>query len=147
MIILILLAQLAATAHGAFPIPQWTAKPVPHWSCPAGWYIPYQMNPPLCAKANAFMGRTMGYDPEREEQISWGWVKTVPPSGKLRIEYAADFVRQPGCDVTDKTDEATNRVRFSEESKAGVTLHAAPGHKLHLNCHGVIQRPVERSTN
>lgn len=142
MLTFVLLAQLAAIQLA--PNPVLVKEPVEHWSCPAGFYV--EKAERSCVKVSPMYVRLFGLNPAEQEFASWGWVKVVPASGVLRVEYAAGLVR-PGCEVIDKTDEATNWVRFSEENKTGFTIHGKPGHKLHLNCHAIMQRPVERSTN
>jgi hypothetical protein len=38
-----------------------------------------------------------------------------------------------------------NKMRFSNVSKEGFTIHAKAGHTLHLNCRGMIPREPERT--
>jgi hypothetical protein len=138
MILLILLAQLAAVK--TMPQPVWAETPVPHWSCPSGWRVekaradaPIVVEP-SCVRLGPTTAQLYGFNPSTEELITWEWVKTVPASGKLRVDYPAEFLRMPGCLIPEPIDG------FSDESKSGFTLHAKPGRKLHLNCRGVVAR-------
>lgn len=134
-LLLFLLCALPVSAQAPVSA-SWTETPVPHWTCPAGFYLDRESVRCFHVPARA---NVIQYDPNLQEEIHWGWVKIVPDSGVLRIGYPPEMIR-PGCEVIDKTDEATNRMRFSDESKSGFTIHAKPRHKLHLNCKGVITR-------
>lgn len=138
MIFLLLLAQLV------HPSAEWADSPVRHLHCPAGYVINHHagITDKICRPFSP-ADRAYQFNSDTQELIYWGQVETIPASGKLRINYSPEFVTQPGCEVIDKTDEATNHVSFSDASKAGVTIHGTPGHKLHLNCRGIIEREKE----
>lgn len=140
MILLLVLFFQLGTKPDTIPSPQWITMPVKHWSCPSGWRVDKTAEircmklsriDPVLYKMNA-----------DEEQITWGWVKIMPRSGKLRINFP--FERRPGdgCEVIDK-DDAKYPISFTGENKQGFTVHAPKGHTIHLNCKAVIPRALE----
>lgn len=141
LLVAILFAQLAAAK---VPSPTWVESPIPHWTCPKG-FIARNDSTPFCAQLGPIEMSILRLDPQGFEAITWGWVKVLPPSGTLRIDYPQGFTKIPGCLVEDKTEEH-GIVRVSEVSKRGITLHGKAGHKVHLNCGGVLAREPERNT-
>jgi hypothetical protein len=136
MVILFLLAQLALPPHTQ---PKWIETPVPHWHCDAG--MVYSFEAKVCRPFSP-ADRRDGYDAQSHELVRWGWVKIVPANGTLRIEFPPELTGQPGCEVIDKSD-SENTMRFSAIRKDGFTIQAKPGHKLHLNCRGILPRASE----
>lgn len=138
--ILVLLAQLAAIK--TLPTPAWKTFPVDHWTCPDGFYAD-SLPEPTCRPYTPLLRKMSGAG-AGQERIHWGQVEMMPKSGHLRIVFWPGFIGQPGCRVDDKTDEKMNQVWFSDVSKEGFTMKAPPGHKLHLNCQGVMKLEDER---
>ena len=133
-IAIIVLAQL--TTSPTPPSPKWVETVIPHWSCPPDWDFNHETV--ACYKRSARVVFA-AHDPKTQEEVYWGWSKIVPSNGVLKISYPPEFLGRPGCSVVDKTDEHTP-LCFTDESKEGFTIHTAPGHKLYLNCRGVIAR-------
>jgi hypothetical protein len=119
--------------------PKWVSKPVPHWSCPAGYTITPPENVLACRILAPVEERIEGYSGKNQEQIHWTWTKVVPADGILNIAFPPEFLRRPGCEIEDKSDK-DNTMHFGPISKEGFTIYAKPKHELYLTCKGIIQR-------
>lgn len=141
----VLFAQLVA-APSASPKATWEDAPVRHLHCPSGWVINHHdgTTDSICRPFSP-ADRAFQYNGDSQELVYWGQVETIPESGALRIHYAKEFVGQPGCEVIDKSD-SENKVSFSAISKSGFTVHGKAGHKLHLNCRGILPRSASDPT-
>jgi hypothetical protein len=144
LILLLIFAQVVIPKGDMMPV--WVETPVPHYSCSEdARIVEIPGNKPgdkpiyKCGAANKFIRDIEGINYHSQEMIYWEWSKTVPKNGRLRISFPAEFVRQPGCEVTDTSDEK-NLMRFSDQSKEGFTIHSKAGHELSLRCKGVINR-------
>jgi hypothetical protein len=133
MITLLLFAQLINQV-----IPVWKDTPIPHWHCPSGYVLMVPHPVPLC-RPFAPVDKLYGFDGSKQEFVRWGEVKIVPPSGKLRVYFRTELTGQPGCEVIDKSD-SENSTHFGPVTKEGFMIYSKPGHKLHLNCTGILPR-------
>ena len=123
MIIFLLFAQLIAT-------------PVPHWHCEKGFVQNY---PQRVCRPFSPADKTWGFDADRQELMFWQQVEVVPQNGELVITFPPEFIKQPGCEITDKTEEKAGMV-FVEISKERLVIKASPVHYIQFDCRGIVAR-------
>jgi hypothetical protein len=146
LILWLLAAAILMTAQEVkMPDPKWLETPVPHWSCPAQivvkdriiWLTVEDVSPPMqphCVQLPTRRKDILFYDYEAQERIKWTQAVKVPKSGIVRLDWPAEFVKRPGCDV-----EGTV-YKFSEEEKDHLTILGKAGETLQLHCTGLLTR-------
>jgi len=75
-----------------------------------------------------------GYDHIRFEEIVWKAKHPVPASGVVELDWPADFVKAPGCQIVGSI------TGFIEETKQRLVIKAKPGTVLSFTCGATIPR-------
>jgi hypothetical protein len=141
-LLLSLVLVASASAQEGPMLAVWVETPIPHWSCPAYREV-YTRNSkppdvPPCVHVipkSAFLG----YDPDRQEKISWTWALPLNERGRLHVTYKDGFMKMPGCRVDD-LDDSKDPIFFEDENIHGLTLIGKPKHIVLMTCSGLIAR-------
>lgn len=129
--LIVIFAQLATA-----PTPVYRATPIPHWHCPAGYFVPDpNIRPPLlasCVELNAStekVVRFMGFNPGNQEQARWWFSQKIGKDGLLKVDYP--FERRPSCTIT---GDELYHIRFLQDTKVYSVIKGRPGQVLSFAC-------------